>query len=40
MMVEGSTLFKRVEREVRSVEEELRRLGAVFAEDYVEGRAK
>lgn len=35
IMVGGSALFKRVEREMRDIEEELRRLGAVFAEDYV-----
>jgi len=40
IMVGGSALFKRVEREMRGVEEELRRLGVVFAEDYVGGRAE
>jgi len=39
-MIGGSALFKRVEREMRGVEEELRRLGVAFAEDYVGGRAK
>jgi len=39
-IIGGSALFKRVEHEMRSVEEELRRLGAVFAEDYVGSRAK
>jgi len=35
MNIGGNALFKRVEREMLGIEGELRRLGVVFAEDYI-----